>query len=268
MTALAPASASISAEISPVWAPEALGWQSCAPIAKFFAAKVFECEPRALSAKAAISVAGGQTSRSALPATPGAPASMASNSAIEAFRPFIFQLPAISGRMVSVISGSPRIFCYACASRGRASVPDTGFAPSAANRLVRSSPPRLRRGGCHFMMLYQLGEALLRNSIPNSSWARTGSLLTTSWTHASRNAESLIKLARQNHHGRGDGRFDHQFRCLGHSRHFQGIRTVDAGQGRSYRNFGRTIPPALHRQVAADRAPVRPPADDGAGPCL
>ena len=31
--ALAPASASISAAISPVWAPEALGWQSCAPTA-------------------------------------------------------------------------------------------------------------------------------------------------------------------------------------------------------------------------------------------
>src|SRR5580658_9028005 len=104
MTAVAPASASISAEISPVWAPEALGWQSCAPTAK-----AFECETRAVSAKAAISVAGGQTRRSALPATAGAPASMASNSAIEAFRPFIFQLPAISGRMASVISGSPRI---------------------------------------------------------------------------------------------------------------------------------------------------------------
>jgi len=52
------------------------------------------------------------------------------------------------------------------------------------------------------MMLYQLGDALLRNSMPNSSWARAGSLLTTSWTHASRNAESLIKLARQDHNGR------------------------------------------------------------------
>src|SRR5664280_2226103 len=62
MTALAPASASISAAISPVLAPDALGWQSCPPIARVF-------EPRAFSAKAAISVAGGQTSRSALAAT-------------------------------------------------------------------------------------------------------------------------------------------------------------------------------------------------------
>src|SRR6267378_8424712 len=113
MMALAPASASISAERSPVWAPDALGWQSCAPIAKVF-------EPRAFSAKAAISVAGGQTSRSALAATPGAPASMASNSAMEAFRPFIFQLPAISGRMASVMVGFPEMFDqYALAEPAR-----------------------------------------------------------------------------------------------------------------------------------------------------
>ena len=92
--------ASISAERSPVWAPDALGWQSCAPTARVFA-------PRAFSAKAAISVAGGHTSRSALAATPAAPASMASNSAMAALRPFIFQLPAISGRMASVMSGFP-----------------------------------------------------------------------------------------------------------------------------------------------------------------
>ena len=62
--------------------------------------------PFALSAKAATSVAGGQTRRSALAATAAAPASMASNSPNEAFRPFIFQLPAISGRMASVMSNS------------------------------------------------------------------------------------------------------------------------------------------------------------------
>jgi hypothetical protein len=35
---------------------------------------------------------------------------MASNSAEEALRPFIFQLPAISGRMASVMAGFPREF--------------------------------------------------------------------------------------------------------------------------------------------------------------
>src|SRR5438045_5567063 len=96
--ARAPASASISAEMSPVLAPDALGWQSCAPTASVF-------EPRALSAKPAIRVAGGQTRRSALAARSEAPANMASNSTNE--EPFIFQLPAISGRIASLISHFP-----------------------------------------------------------------------------------------------------------------------------------------------------------------
>src|SRR5215471_3631530 len=100
MMALAPASASISAEISPVWAPERLGWQSCAPTANDLA-------PLALAAKAETKVAGGQTRRSALAITPLLPASIASNSPMEAERPFIFQLPAISGRMASVMAGFP-----------------------------------------------------------------------------------------------------------------------------------------------------------------
>jgi hypothetical protein len=59
--------------------------------------------PRDFAAKAAIKVAGGQTSRSAFPAALDAPANMASNSAIEERRPFIFQFPAIRGRMVGFI---------------------------------------------------------------------------------------------------------------------------------------------------------------------
>src|SRR5690349_8066126 len=94
MMADAPASASISAETSPVWAPDDLVWQSWAP--------TFSREPRALLAKAATSVAGGQTSRSALAARSGAAASIISNSAAEAFSPFIFQLPAIRGRMAAM----------------------------------------------------------------------------------------------------------------------------------------------------------------------
>src|ERR1700731_827347 len=97
MTALAPASASISAEISPVWAPDGLGWQSWPP-------SVTPFEPDNLAAKAAINVVGGQTSRSAFPVTLEAPGTMALNSAIDARRPFIFQLPAMSGRMVELIS--------------------------------------------------------------------------------------------------------------------------------------------------------------------
>src|SRR6202521_5755782 len=109
------------------------------------------------------------------------------------------------------------------------------------------------------MMLYQLGDAPLRDSIANFPWGRSGSLLPTSWTHASRNAQSLIKLARQNHNGHSDGRIDHQFWRLGHRRYLQRFRTVDAGQGRPYRDLDRTIPPDLYRQAATDWPPVRSP---------
>ena len=52
-------------------------------------------------------------------ATSAAPASMASNSASEDFSPFIFQLPAISGRMASVMAEFPRMWVtHALAERG------------------------------------------------------------------------------------------------------------------------------------------------------
>ena len=57
---------SISAETSPVWAPDGLGWQSCAPI--------LMCWPAAAAAKREISVNGGQISTSAWPASPAADA--------------------------------------------------------------------------------------------------------------------------------------------------------------------------------------------------
>src|SRR5262245_58312224 len=88
--ALAPASLSISAEMSPVKAPEASAWQSCAPIATG--------ELRARVAKPAMSVAGGQTRRSMRVASAPAPSMMALSSVADCCRPFIFQLPAISGR--------------------------------------------------------------------------------------------------------------------------------------------------------------------------
>src|SRR6478736_2716508 len=83
------------------------------------------------------------------------------------------------------------------ASRTRAPVPDAGFGRSwTANASKSPSAPRLRRDGCHFMMLYQLGDALLRNSTRIPLGREPVPLLQTRWTHASRNTESLIKLAR------------------------------------------------------------------------
>ncbi len=90
MTAVAPASASISAAMSPVKAPLASAWQSWPPIVTG--------EPFAASASAATSVAGGQTITSALAASAAAPATILPNSAADAASPFIFQLPATSGR--------------------------------------------------------------------------------------------------------------------------------------------------------------------------
>src|SRR5919199_3498375 len=90
MTALAPASFSISAEMSPVWAPEGFAWQSWPPMRTG--------EPDAASANSRISVAGGQimTSKRS-PAPAGRPRISASSSDAEALSPFIFQLPATSG---------------------------------------------------------------------------------------------------------------------------------------------------------------------------
>ena len=90
MTQFAPESRSITAEISPVWAPDAFAWQSCPPTAT--------AEPTRICATVPIMVAGGQTSRS----QPSPSAPRRSGPAIAAacsVSPFIFQLPAISWRM-------------------------------------------------------------------------------------------------------------------------------------------------------------------------
>src|ERR1700692_1454518 len=85
---------------------------------------------------------------------------MASNSAIEALRPFIFQLPAISGRMGLVISEFPSRLGLASASRARAAVPDAGWGAlpghSAPGVTVATRRPSL------YMLAYQLGDARLR----------------------------------------------------------------------------------------------------------
>jgi hypothetical protein len=84
---------SISAATSPVWAPDGSAWQSWPPIATG--------EPRAARANSAIRVAGGHTIRSALLANAGAAAMILESSAAEAASPFIFQLPATSGRSLA-----------------------------------------------------------------------------------------------------------------------------------------------------------------------
>ena len=145
--------------------------------------------------------------------------------------------------------------------------------PLAVNRFKSPTRPRLRGGRCHFMMRFQLGDALLRKSILNGSELSPGttrfpSPAKTSWTHASRNSESLIKLARQDCHGHRDGRFDCQFRGLGHCRHLQGVRPVVARQDRQDRDFDRAVPPDLYREAAAARPQLWPSAHVRTGPRL
>src|SRR5947209_8927300 len=84
--------------MSPVNAPEASAWQSCAPIATF--------EPWLAEANIMTKVAGGQTSRSTCGKSV-APCTILPSSAAAGFSPFIFQLPATSGRRAAVIN-SPR----------------------------------------------------------------------------------------------------------------------------------------------------------------
>ena len=110
---LAPASLSISAEMSPVWAPLAAAWQFWPPTRTPL--------PFTALAMPISSVAGGQirTSRSVQPAcfTPSAtpPASARASAA----RPFIFQLPAISGRLDRAIRFPPGVRLAACLAAAR-----------------------------------------------------------------------------------------------------------------------------------------------------
>src|SRR6516165_7301613 len=105
--------------------------------------------PCAFAAKLAMSVAGGQTTRSTA-ASERAPAMIFSNSAIEVFSPFIFQFAATNGRCAILISNQPlKIDAKACdkqplADRLRAEKRRfTGSLPSvaAASTHPYSAPP-------------------------------------------------------------------------------------------------------------------------------
>ena len=87
----APASFSISAEMSPVWAPEAAAWQSCPP--------TLILPPFITALARRRMVAGGQTSTSHFSFTPFSMAPRRRGSRRAAVVPFIFQFPATRGRI-------------------------------------------------------------------------------------------------------------------------------------------------------------------------
>src|SRR5690606_21595503 len=142
MTWLAPASFSMAAAMSPVWAPEASGWQSWPP--------TITGPPFAFHAIWAMSVAGGQIRTSDRGA--GWALASASTSARLAASPFIFQLPAASFRRIrSSLRSSRATPRGRDRRRGRGRQGRQGAAASRAWRSVsapgghRSSAPTLRR---------------------------------------------------------------------------------------------------------------------------
>ena len=72
------------------------------------------------------------------------------------------------------------------------------------------------------MMRYQLGDALCGIGQFRSGATRFPPAKTR-WTHASRNTQRLIKLARQDHHDHRDGRVDRRFGIWGIADIFQGF---------------------------------------------
>ncbi len=128
ITWVAPASASIATEMSPVWAPEAAAWQSCPPTPMW-------------AARAAMrerSVAGGQRTMSTAGA--GWAATRASTSARCAVVPFIFQLPAASFLRMPSLLGSGRAGCCRPGARGQA--PRAAESSSTSLNLIDSPQPQ------------------------------------------------------------------------------------------------------------------------------
>src|ERR1700746_328274 len=120
MTALAPARLTIWAERSPVTVPLGSACQSCAPISTG--------APFAAAAKRTSNVAGGHIIRSTA-ASLRAPSTIRLNSATEDRRPFIFQLPATSGR------------------RGARTIVVSRVFPNPTKRLAERSRTRQRSAG-------------------------------------------------------------------------------------------------------------------------
>ena len=100
MTCEAPASFSISAEMSPVCAPLSCQWQSWPPLLTGVRDRISDARDS--------SVAGTQSSASVSASRPlMKPCPIDISSFSEALVPFIFQLPATSGRMAEIIGRFP-----------------------------------------------------------------------------------------------------------------------------------------------------------------
>src|SRR6516164_279410 len=230
MTALAPASLSISAERSPVNAPLGSAWQSCAPISTEV--------PFAAAAKRTSSVAGGHIIRSTAVSF-CAPSTIRVNSAAEDRRPFIFQLPATSGR------------------RGARTIVVSRVFPNPAKRLAERSRARQRSVGGSLLSPPYV--AMLSPPPYDATTPVRRGFSQSRMTHASRSTKSLFQLARQGGDGRRCRLLGDQFRDLGDRRYFPRLRPFDRRQDRAYRNYNRAVPDSVQRSAAAIFTTVRPP---------
>src|SRR5262245_24102121 len=242
MTALAPASLSISAERSPVKAPTGSAWESWAPIRTEL--------PAVAVANSATSVAGGHT-RISTAASSRAAWTIRASSDTEARRPFIFQLPATSGRRgARAISGYPP-FPYLtkrlAERRGR-----------RQGALVTGCPPR-RQVAAGGTPPYDAERPLHRQLAGRER-------LPITVMHASRSTKSLFQLARQGGDVRRCPLFGRELRDLGHRRHFPRFRPLDSREDRPYRDHERPLPQPLQRSPAAIFAPPRPSDYPRTGP--
>ncbi len=144
--------------------------------------------------------------------------------------PFIFQLPATSGRRAIFCSKpfAKRLVAKLLRQRGvsRPVAPGKGRFSSKNGRLRRNVTllivRRLRPAGQPAYWPAPLRPATFQR-----------------WTHASRYPQSLRKLARPHRDGRGHVLARGQLCGLGHQRHLQWLRPLDAGQDRQHRDRDR-----------------------------
>src|SRR5262245_10658206 len=242
ITALAPASLSISAERSPVKAPAGSAWQSWAPIRTGL--------PAAAAANSATRVAGGHT-RISTAASSRAPSAIRASSATEARRPFIFQLPATSGRR-----GARAISRY----------PPFRLSTQAVSRAPADTPGCACDGLPPPRQVARQGPPPYDAERPPHRRLAGRERLPITVTHASRSTKSLFQLARQGGDVRRGALFGGQLRDLGHRRHFPRLPRLDGREHRPHRDHDRAVSHPVQRSAAAIFAPFRPADHPGTGP--
>ena len=238
---VAPASASISAEMSPVWAPRGFG------VAVLAADREPLTPPSASPTLASASPAG----RSAGPTCRQRRRRAGHGLELGERGREAVHLP-VSGDQRTNRHVGLDVFkskgCLALAERSpmlnsRRQLRTLGSV--AASPAAHQFTPRARRNVHRRQLRFSATVATGRPPLYDGLSSRKPSLVVppgfrlspaTKWTYASRNSQGVIELDRQDHHDRGDGRADPVLRRLGYRRHLQGLWAIDGSQDRQHRN--------------------------------